>query len=111
MIWVTGLYTKALETGVLDMKTKKQNYSGGLERVELTEALKASDKPLKGVLAKMKAEPLEKVSIDAFGMKMGFTEYSHLLLHHESNHHGLWSVYATYGGFTTPKSWKESWGL
>jgi hypothetical protein len=111
IIWVTGLYTDALETGKLNMANKKLNYSGGLERRELTEALKASDQKLKAWLEKMKTDALDQVSISAFGVDMGFTEYSHLLLQHESNHHGLWSVYAKMAGFETPKSWKESWGL
>lgn len=111
MIWVTGLYTDAFENRILDFSKKKTWYSGGLERDEITIALKNSDQGLKAWLEKMRTGPLDEVSISAFGMNMGFTEFSHLLLHHESNHHGLWSVYAKQAGFETPKSWKESWGL
>lgn len=111
MIWVTGLYTHALESRKLNLSKKKSWYSGGLEREELTLALRSSDDKLKVWLQEMKTGALEDVTVSAFGMDMGFTEFSHLLLHHESNHHGLWSIYATKAGFETPKSWQESWGL
>lgn len=26
-------------------------------------------------------------------------------------HHGQWSLYAAFGGFETPPSWKLNWGL
>jgi hypothetical protein len=111
VIWVTGLYANAFETGKINMANKKLNYSGGLEREAITNGLAASSQKLRSLLDQMKSGSLDEVSISAFGQDMGFTEYSHLLLQHESNHHGLWSIYAKMAGFETPKSWKESWGL
>lgn len=112
MIWVTGLYRDALAGG--EMKpcaSKKTHYSGGLQRQEILRGLEHQDKLLLEVLRSLKDGDLEGYRVKAFGAEMGFTEFSHIMLHHESNHHGLWSFYAALGGFSTPKSWSDTWEL
>jgi uncharacterized damage-inducible protein DinB len=112
MIWVTGLYRDALESKEMKpTSSKKTHYSGGLGREEILAGLKKQDQLLQQSLDSLKAAGLEGYSVKAFGAEMGFTEFTHIILHHESNHHGLWSMYASLGGFATPKSWADSWGL
>jgi hypothetical protein len=112
MIWVTGLYRETMMTG--NMKTcasKKSHYAGSLERNEILAGLTKQDELLLQALEHFKRRGIEDYQIQALGMTMGFTEFSHILLHHESNHHGMWSMYAAQADFPTPKSWKESWGM
>ncbi|HXH31815.1 MAG TPA: DinB family protein [Bacteriovoracaceae bacterium] len=111
MIWVTGLYTDALMNGRLDFKKKKTFYSGGLAREEIISALRDSDKVLLRWLSNTKKDEVDLNAVDAFGSSMEFIEFAQLLIEHEGNHHGLWSAYAALAGFSTPKSWKDNWGL
>lgn len=112
VIWVTGLYRDALASQELkSFETKKAHYAGGLGREEILAGLRQQDELLQELLTSLKQTGIEDYGVKAFGTTMGFTEFSHILLHHESNHHGLWSLYAALSGFPTPQSWKESWGL
>lgn len=110
MVWVSGLYNAALVDRVLDMAKKKASYGGSLERADLLAGLAAKDAELDGILTRLAAEP-DGMRIDFFGTSMALGEFLHVLLEHEANHHGLWSLYANLGGFATPASWRENWGL
>lgn len=112
MIWVTGLYRETLATrNMKATASKKSHYSGALTRAEIQAGLAVQDAALLEILESLKNQSLDGYEIQALGMTMGFTEFSHVILHHESNHHGLWSMYAALGGFQTPQSWVSSWGL
>jgi hypothetical protein len=112
MIWVTGLYRDALASKEMKpMVSKKSHYGGGLQRQEILDGLKLQDRLLQETLQSIVQSGAEQHTVKAFGAEMGFTEFTHLLLQHESTHHGLWSLYAALAGFSTPKSWVENWGL
>ncbi len=112
MVWVSGLYNEALETGEMrDCETKKEHYSGDLSKTEILKGFKDQEQKLSKILEKLKSTDLDTHKVKAFGLEMGFVEFTHVMIQHESTHQGLWSFYATFGGFETPKSWQQNWGI
>ena len=65
------------------------------------------DHELDQILEALKNEGLEQFSVEFFGQKMGFTEYSHVLIQHECAHFGQWANYAAFGEFFID-SWIDS---
>lgn len=113
MIWVSGLYREALDSGKMDdsCATKKKHYSGDLDKIKILEGFFVEEQKMDATFNKLSETDLDKYYVKAWGEEMGFTEFSSVLIQHESTHQGLWSFYATIGGFETPKSWQENWGL
>lgn len=112
MVWVTGLYREAIETGEMrDCETKKEHYSGELDKQKILSGFEIENGKLMAALAKLQNLDLENYFVKAFGLEMKFVEYTHVLIQHESTHQGLWSFYATLGGFKTPNSWQQNWGI
>ena len=111
MVWVSGLYNASLRNGKTDFATKKCGYDGALTKSELIVGLKKTDSDLDQILEKLRSEDLSKFQVLHCGLKMGFTEFTHVMIQHESLHHGMWSMYARKAGFSSPKSWKDNWGL
>jgi hypothetical protein len=111
MVWVTGLYNAAMNSGKTDFSQKKTNYSGGLGKEELIAGLKKSDRDLDETLEALRKKDLSRFEVLHCGLKMGFTEFTHVLIQHESIHQGMWSMYAKKAGFPSPKSWQGNWGL
>ncbi len=71
--------------------------------------LESKDHELRSILESLPNEG-DAYQVDFFGTLMSFNEFGHVLIEHEANHHGLWSMYAASAGFETPKSWR-AWGL
>lgn len=112
MIWVTGLYADGfVNRKIDDCESKKTHYSGEIDKENLLRGFAEIDKKLSQILQDLEGENLDEFEIDFFGEKMGFSEYTHILIEHESIHHGLWSMYASFGEFETPKSWQQNWEL
>lgn len=111
MVWVSGLYNAALREGKTDLSKKKSFYGGSLEKKEILAGLRQTDTDLNSILDNLEKIDLGHFQIDHFGMRMGFVEFTHVIIQHESIHQGLWSLYARLGGFATPKGWKENWEL
>jgi uncharacterized damage-inducible protein DinB len=111
IVKVYGCYIDAAKTKKLDLKKKNSFYSGKGDRISIQESLKALDQDLAAVLAKLKETGLEGFVVDLFGMKMGFTEFTHVMIQHEVGHFGIWANYAAFGGFPTPAMWQSDWKL
>jgi uncharacterized damage-inducible protein DinB len=111
MVKVYGCYVDAVTTRVLDMKKKKTFYSGQGDRKSIQDSLAELDRSFTAVLANLKETGLEGFVVDVFGMKMGFTEFTHVMIQHEVGHFGLWANYAAFGGFPTPSMWQSDWKL
>ncbi len=110
MVWVSGLYNHAVKTKTMDFSVKKSTYSGSLEKEDILNGLKDKDKELFEILDSIKNDG-EGYKINAFDTEMGLSEYLHILLQHESLHHGMWSMYAGLGKFDVPKTWSDDWEL
>lgn len=111
MVWVSGLYNEALGSGTMrNCESKKEHYSGDLTRGNILAGLRLQDTQLDQVLERITADVMNH-KVEAFGLSMGFTEFTHVMLQHEAMHQGLWSLYAALGGFKTPKEWQENYGL
>lgn len=111
LVWCSGVYNQAFETRAADWSRKKTHYSGGLERTALMSALEEKDTALRIALDELRRVDLESWRVDFMGNVFGFERYAHVLIQHESLHHGMWSVYARLAGFETPASWKLNWDL
>jgi len=110
MIWVTGLYRDAIENqSMKPFSTKKTHYHGGLSKQEILEGFEKQNKEMIEALNRVKQH--DEYSVKAFGSQMSISEFGHVILQHESNHHGLWSLYAKIAGFSSPSSWSDNWGL
>lgn len=93
----------------MDTSTKKKSYAGSTERTDLIRAIKDRDTKLTELLNNDKYIASD-YRVDFFGTPMTFSEFTHVLIQHESVHHGMWSVYAALAGFEAPKSWRDDWG-
>ena len=111
MVKVYGCYISAFESRKLDLSKKKLFFSGYGNRADVQAALTNLDTKLKVELAKLKETGLDGFNVDLFGMSMGFTEYTHVMIQHEVSHFGVWANYAAFGGFKTPTMWQEEWNL
>lgn len=113
MVWLSGVYNDTLKNRTMDFSKKKTFYSGGLEKAELVAALHAKDEELKQLLSEVESSGVNSCRVDMpfLGKAMRFAEFTNVIIQHESLHHGLWSLYARLGGFTTPESWLLNWGL
>jgi hypothetical protein len=111
MVKVYGCYVEAMKSKCLDMKKKKSFYSGKGDRISIQESLSALDGKFTTELTKLKEAGLDGFVVDVFGMQMGFTEYTHVMIQHEVGHFGIWANYAAFGGFPTPSIWQSDWKL
>lgn len=111
LVCVQGVYLQGLHERQADWSKKHSHYAGPLDRTSLTMALRDKDAQLESVLAEIDAEGADSFQIDWFGSRIGLGRYLHVLIQHESIHHGEWSFFAALGGFETPASWKLNWSL
>jgi hypothetical protein len=111
LICVSGTYTRALETRRMEMAGKHEFYTGGLGQAELLAALERCDLELLEVLNGIDESMVLEEKIDFFGGEMSFSEFTHVMIQHESIHQGLWAAYARAGKFKTPESWTKNWKL
>ena len=111
IVKVYGCYVEAMKSRVLDMKKKNSFYSGIGDRMSIQESLAALDRNLAAELARLKETGLEGFVVEVFGMQMGFTEFTHVMIQHEVGHFGIWANYAAFGCFATPLMWQSDWKL
>ena len=111
LICVQGVYLHGLNERVADFGKKHSYYDGPLDRASLMQGLQDKDTALRAALANIAKDGEGKFEIDWFGQRIGLARYLHVLIQHESIHHGEWSFYATLGGFATPVSGQMNWGL
>jgi len=111
VIWCSGVYNEAFEKRNADWTRKQTHYAGGLEREALVAAFREKDEQLLGALEALRRVDLADWRVDFMGNSMSFDRYAHVLIEHESVHHGMWSIYARLAGFETPLSWKLNWAL
>lgn len=111
VIKVYGCYIDALRTRKLDMSRKSSMFSGPETRETILSRLAELDAELTMVLSALKRDGLSGYRVSLFGMSMDFSEYSHVMIHHDTSHFGLWSSYAAFGGFETPELWRQDWKL
>lgn len=111
MAKVYGCYIGAFSTLNLDLSKKNSHFSGHGTRGDIQAALEKLDSNLKAELIRLKGTGLEGFQVNVFGIKMGFTEYTHVMIQHEVSHFGIWTNYAAFGGFETPTMWQEEWKL
>jgi uncharacterized damage-inducible protein DinB len=108
---VYGVYIEGFKNQAVDFSRKHSHYSGPLTKDSIRADLLNKDEELKSVLAKMKDSEVETFELDFFGVRMSFTEYTHILIQHECMHIGIWSTMAAFGDFELPQSWKNDWGF
>ncbi len=111
MTKVYGCYIDAMESKKLDMSKKKIMASATETRSDILSCLDNYDKKLDSILTKLKETGLKDFKVNVFGMIMGFTEFTHVMIQHEVGHFGLWKNYAVFGSFETPKIWQTDWKL
>ena len=111
MVWVYGAYIDAIENRKIDLTKKKTFYDGTLERDQIRKAFEGMDSKFFCLMDQLKSEDLDNFQIDFFGQEMGLIEFSHVMVQHDSVHMGIWANGAYFGGFQTPKSWQDDWGL
>ncbi len=111
MVKVYGCYVDAVKSRTLDMAKKSSYYSGSGDRKSIQKSLADLDRDLTYELTKLKETGLEGFAVDVFGMEMGFTEFTHVMIQHEVSHFGIWANYAAFGGFSTPSLWQSDWKL
>lgn len=111
MVKVYGCYVDAIQSRDLDMKKKDSFYSGKGDRKSIQDSLFALDRKFTEELSLLKQNGLDGFVVDVFGMKMGFTEFSHVMIQHEVGHFGIWANYAAFGDFQTPAMWQSDWKL
>ena len=111
VVKVYGCYVDAMKSKVLDMKKKNSFYLGKGDRSSIQESLAILDINLTAELARLKEIGLDGFIIDVFGIKMGFSEFTHVMIQHEVGHFGIWANYAAFGGFSTPAMWQSDWKL
>lgn len=111
MTCVYGVYIEGFKNQAVDFSKKHSHYSGPLEKEALKSDLLKKDQEFKIVLDQLKETDIDKFELNFFGVKMSFTEYTHVLIQHECMHIGVWSTMAALGGFELPQSWKDDWGF
>lgn len=107
LVCVRGVYNAALITKKVDFAKKHTHYDGPLQRDALLRALAEKQRDLLTILDTV--DPT--VAIDFFGNRFTFGDFAFTVIQHEAIHHGQWSVYASTGGFQTPDSWRNEWGM
>ena len=107
VVCVRGVYNAALLTKKVDFSKKHQHYQGAMTREALLRALAEKQRDLLTILETVDTN----VSIDFFGNRFTFGDFAFTVIQHEAIHHGQWSIYASLGGFQTPASWRNEWGL
>jgi hypothetical protein len=107
VICVRGVYNHAMIIKRADFSRSHDHYSGALTREALRPALIESHHQFLATLETLDPE----VQIDFSGTLFSFDNFACEVIQHESIHHGQWSVYASLGGFETPKSWQTGWKL
>ena len=89
------------------MTTKQASYGDSLVRVDLLGGFERA-----GAQMVVAAESTtERTRVDFAGQNMTRGEMFDVIVEHEADHHGLWSVYARLAGFATPNSWRDAWDL
>jgi hypothetical protein len=83
------------------------DYQGPYTRDALLRALDQKQSELLAMLDTVDTN----APIDFFGNPFGFGDFAFTVIQHEAIHHGQWSAYASLGGFQTPVSWRNEWGL
>lgn len=111
MVRVYGVYLEAFSTRSLDLSKKSTFFKGNLVKDEILQALKEMDSELSQKLEVLKSSNLDDFKVNLFGMEMGFTEFTYVLVQHECSHFGIWSNYAAFGEFETPQMWQDEWKL
>lgn len=111
VIKVYGCYIDAMTTGNLDMSKKSSMFEGPETKENILSILHLQDDRLAKVLAHLRGTRLDTFKVSVFGMSMGFSEYTHVLIHHDVSHFGIWANYAAFGGFDTPETWRQDWKL
>lgn len=111
VIKVYGCYIDALKSRMLDMSKKPLMFQGAETRENILALLQSQDEQLKNKLSTLKEQGLTDYRINVFGMSMDFSEYTHVMIHHDTSHFGLWANYAAFGGFDTPSGWQQDWKL
>ncbi len=110
LVCVQGVYIDGVRNRVTDFGRKHSHYSGSLDRESLVAALRAKDDLLDTALTQITPEAEDGYLIEFYG-KQTLAAYLSVIPQHEAIHHGQWSLYAAFGGFETPLSWKLNWGL
>lgn len=111
LIKVYGCYIDALETQRLDMAKKSSMFRGPETRENILALLHDLDHKLDRVLSNLKRRGLDGYRVSLFGMNMDFSAYTHVMIHHDTSHFGMWANYAAFGGFDTPATWQQDWKL
>lgn len=111
MVRVYGVYLDAFSSRTLDLSKKKSYFEGRLIKDDIQLALNNMDSQLSHKLEVLKKSNIDDFKVDLFGMQMGFTEFTYVLVQHECSHFGIWANYAAFGGFETPRMWQEEWKL
>lgn len=109
VVQVTDLYSDVLRRGRLTMDSKFARYDGSLDRDDLLAGLARSDDDLDSALTAAIAGGIESYEFGGEQMSLGVV--LGVFIEHEANHHGLWSAYATLGGWETPDAWRANWDL
>lgn len=108
VICVRGVHAEALRTGRMDLSKKKSFYSGSLQPAELIAGLELSSKFMEEAIQSI---VLDDFKVDVFGDHLSFLEFAGTIIEHESQHHGMWSLYSALAGFPTPQSWVQNWKM
>jgi uncharacterized damage-inducible protein DinB len=111
MVWVSGLFNKALVERQVELKNKKSCYDGRLVKESLISALQDQDKILLNFLSGLTAEEADGYLMDFFGKPMGLYEFLNNMIQHETMHHGMWALYARLAPYPTPGTWQGTWKL
>ena len=109
VLQVTDLYTETIRSGKLSMPAKFARYAGSLHRKDLLAGFDRADRELDELLTNLATT--EPTIYDFGGTAMTLGELFDVFIEHEANHHGLWSAYATIGGWPSPESWRDNWDL
>jgi DinB superfamily len=107
VVCVRGVYNAALLTKKADFAKKHDHFRGPPSRAALLAALAEKQSDLLAMLDTVDTN----VPIDFFGTPFSFGDFAFTVVQHEAIHHGQWSIYAALGGFRTPLSWRNEWGL
>ena len=75
MVWVSGLYNNALKNTKIDLKTKKECYSGELDRTQLVQALKKQDEILKKFLLEFSGGEVILIKWIFLGVRPVYTSF------------------------------------
>jgi hypothetical protein len=102
-----GVYHEALVTKKADFSRSHEHYAGPLRREALLAALIETQRLFLAALDTFDTD----TTIDFGGSPFTFDNFACEMVQHEAIHHGQWSVYASLGGFETPRSWRAGWKM